>query len=186
MKRRSFRSRKTDYATIALHWLLVAALLVAVATGLSIGAEAPDRTWINALDIMLPRAAAWTAHLQAAVALVGVALAYAVYVPLAGLGRRIRFDRIRLLGLFRGSQPRWGAINIILYWVFFVVMLSELMTGGLLYFGYSNGVLRSFHWIGMWVILGYPVLHVLVHWKLGGLFQLLRVFRPAPLIPPPP
>jgi cytochrome b561 len=186
MRRPPFRSRKTDYGTIALHWLVVAALVVAVTTGLSIGAEAPDRTWINVLDRILPRSAAWTAHVEAAVALVAVAVAYAVYVALAGLGRRIRLDRIRLLGLFGRSQARWGAINIILYWLFYVTMLAELLTGGLLYFGYGSSALLNFHWIGMWAIVGYPVLHVLAHWRLGGTPQLLRVFRPAPLLPPPP
>jgi len=186
MRRRPFRSRKTDYGTIALHWLLVAALVVALATGLSIGSEAPDRTWINVLSRMLPNAAAWTAHLQSAVALIAVAVAYAVYVLLGGLGRRIRLDRIRLLGLLGRSQARWGAINIVLYWMFFLTMLAELITGGLIYFGYGSSLLLNLHWIGMWALLGYPALHVLAHWRLGGAPQLLRVFRPAPLQPPPP
>ena len=99
MRRRPFRSRKTDYGTIILHWLLVAALVVAIATGLSIGAEAPDRTWINVLAQILPNSAAWTAHRQSAIALVAVSVAYAVYVSSARLGRRIRLDRVRLLGL---------------------------------------------------------------------------------------
>jgi hypothetical protein len=186
MRRRQFRSRKTDYGTIILHWLLVAALVVAIATGLSIGAEAPDRTWINVVAQMLPSSAAWTAHRQSAIALVAVSVAYAVYVSSARLGRRIRLDRVRLLGLLGRSQARWAAINIILYWMFFVTMSTELITGGLLYFGYGNSILLDVHWIGMWVLLGYPALHVLVHWRMGGTPQLLRVFRPSSLIIAPP
>ena len=82
--------RKTDYGTVILHWLLVGALSVAIVTGLRIAGEVPDRTWINVLDFVLPKAAVWTAHIQAAVMLVAVAIAYAVYVSLASLGRRAR------------------------------------------------------------------------------------------------
>jgi hypothetical protein len=117
---------------------------------------------------------------------VAVSVAYAVYVSSARLGRRIRLDRVRLLGLLGRSQARWAAINIILYWMFFVTMSTELITGGLLYFGYGNSILLDVHWIGMWVLLGYPALHVLVHWRLGGTPQLLRVFRPSSLIIAPP
>jgi Prokaryotic cytochrome b561 len=178
--------RKTDYGTVILHWFLVAALSVAVLSGLRIGSEAPDRTWINVLDLVLPQATVWVAHIQAAVALVAVTIAYAIYMSLASLGRRVRFDRVRLFGLFGRHQARWGAINVGLYWTFYVTLLSELVTGGLLYFGYANSVVLKIHWIGMSVILGYAVLHVLTQWQLGGASQLLRIVRPAPLMPPPP
>ena len=58
----SGRGRKTDYGTVILHWLLVGALSVAIVTGLRIAGEVPDRTWINVLDFVLPKAAVWTAH----------------------------------------------------------------------------------------------------------------------------
>src|ERR1700722_20127473 len=111
MSRRSTPIRKTDYGTIILHWLLVGSFAVAAATGLRIAAESPDRTWINMLDLVLPRNLVWTAHIPAAVVLVAVALAYAIYIPLAGLGPRIRVDRVRLFGLVGHGHARWGAIN---------------------------------------------------------------------------
>ena len=61
------------------------ALAVATVTGLRIAAESPDRKWIDAFDLVLPRHLVWTAHMQVAVALVAVALAYTIYVALAGL-----------------------------------------------------------------------------------------------------
>jgi hypothetical protein len=182
----SGRGRKTDYGTVILHWLLVGALSVAIVTGLRIAGEVPDRTWINVLDFVLPKAAVWTAHIQAAVMLVAVAIAYAVYVSLASLGRRVRFDRVRLLGLFGRSEARWGSFNVALYWIFYLTLLAELATGGLLYFGYGNSAVASIHWIGMWTILGYVILHVPTQWMLGGAPQLLRILRPSQLIPPPP
>src|SRR4029434_5803376 len=42
------------------------------------------------------------------------------------------------------------------------------------------------HWVGTWVILAFVVLHVLTQYKSGGVAQLLRIFRPAPLPAPPP
>jgi hypothetical protein len=183
---RIVRGHKTDYGTVILHWLLVAVLAVAIATGLRIAGEAPDRTWINVFDFVLPGAAVWTAHIQAAVALIALTIAYVIYVSLGALVRRVRFDRVRLFGLFGRRESRWGAINVALYWMFYLTLLSELSTGGLLYFGYGNNAVLKIHWIGMWVILGYAVLHVLTQWQLGGASQLLRIFRPAALVPPPP
>ena len=68
------RQRKTDYGTIFLHWLLVAAIGAAFVSGLRIATEAPSRTWINLFDALLPRANVWTLHMEAAVALFAIAL----------------------------------------------------------------------------------------------------------------
>jgi Ethylbenzene dehydrogenase/Prokaryotic cytochrome b561 len=180
------RNRRTDYGTIVLHWALVGWLLVAFLSGLRIASETPDRTWINLLDSILPRSTVWTAHMPAGLALVAVALAYPVYMSLSGLARRIMLDRVRLLGLFGKSQARWGTINILLYWSFFAILLLQLATGGLLYFGQTGNIISTLHWIGTWLILGYAAAHVLAHWALGGKPQLLRIFRPAPIVPPTP
>jgi hypothetical protein len=186
MSRRRPRKRKTDYGTIILHWLLVGSLAVAVITGLRIAAEAPDRTWINSIDGLLPTSTVWTGHIPAAVALTAIAVAYATYVPLAGLARRIRLDKVRLRGLFGRKQQRWGAINVILYWGFYAILVVQLVTGGLLYFSYANAFLLEVHWYGMWVIFGYAALHVMSHWALGGSQQLLRIVRPTLLSPRTP
>ena len=95
------KQRKTDYGTIILHWLLVAAIGVAFVSGLRIATEAPDRTWINLFDALLPRASVWTSHIEAAVVLVAIAVAYAVYLTRSGLTRRVQLDKVRLRGLDR-------------------------------------------------------------------------------------
>src|SRR5450755_3824635 len=128
------RRRKTDYGTVILHWLLVAAFAVAFLSGLRIATEAPERGWINLFDAVLPRESVWIAHMQAAVVLVAVALGYTIYVTRSGLGRRIRLDKIRLRGLFGRGEARLGAINTVLTWIFFVTMLALIASGGLLYF----------------------------------------------------
>jgi hypothetical protein len=179
-------TRKTDYGTVILHWLLVGLLAIAIATGLRIATESPDRGWINILDLVLPKAAVWTSHLQCAVLLTALAAAYVVYVSRVHLGQRVRLDRVRLRGLLGRRLARWGTINVVLYWLFFVVMLSQLVTGVLLYFGYANSHMVRAHWIGLWLILSYVPLHLCSQWKLGGAAQLLRVFRPSRLVAPPP
>src|ERR1700744_2568127 len=111
------RRRKTDYGTVILHLTLVAATGVAFLSGLRIATEAPDRTWINFFDAVLPRAHVWDAHIFSAVLLTSIAPAYAVYIVRSGLGRRVQLDKIRLLGLFR-RRERLVSLNILLTWGF--------------------------------------------------------------------
>ena len=181
------RHRKTDYGTIILHWSFVAAFAVALLSGLRIATESPDRTWINLFDVFLPRDSVWTAHMQAAVVLVALALAYIVYIIKSGLGRRIQLDSVRLRGLIGCGPSRLSAVNACLTWIFFVTMLALLVSGSLLYFGlYSSHDMAMLHWVGTWVILAFAVLHVVTQYGIGGTSQLLRIFRPAPLPAPPP
>jgi hypothetical protein len=180
------RDRKTDYGTIILHWLLVGTFCVALLSGLRIATETPERLWINVLDAVLPRQSVWVRHMQAALILVAVALAYVVYVIRSGLIRRIRLDGVRLRGLFGRAEARLGAFNVFLCWVFFVAMLLLMASGGALYFGVLAGYnIVSLHWYATWAILVFSALHVATHLKIGGLSQLLRIFRPTVLPPPP-
>jgi cytochrome b subunit of formate dehydrogenase len=181
------RKRKTDYGTIILHWVLVIASCVAFLTGLRIAAEAPDRTWINAFDILLPHVNVWTTHMQAAVVLVAVAVGYTIYLARSGLSRRVLLDKIRLRGLFGRKQARLGAISVVLNWVFFLSMLSLIITGGLLYFGMLAGYdAAMIHWSATWVMMAFAAFHILTHFRIGGVSQLLRIFRPERLPAPPP
>ena len=165
----------------------MAAFAVALVTGLRIATETPDRTWINWFDAVLPRDGVWIAHMQAAIVLVAVAIGYIVYMFRSGLGRRVQLDRVRLRGLFGRGQARLSAVIALMYWIFFVTMSGLLVSGGLLYFGFYSGYdVAMLHWVGTWVILAFVVLHVLTQFKSGGVSQLLRIFRPAPLPAPPP
>lgn len=184
--RKLTRSRKSDYGTVLLHWILFASFVVALLTGLRIASETPDRTWINALDSVLPASWAWTGHMKAAVILVAVSLAYPAYIASAGLNRRVRFDCARLVSLFGNRAQRWGAINVALYWLFYVAFLVQIVTGCLMYMGNAGASAVRVHWLGMWFMLGYVLLHILAHMKIGGVAQLLRILRPARLVAPPP
>ncbi len=180
------RRRKTDYGTIILHWVLVAAFGVALFSGLRIATEMPDRGWINLLDAVLPRSGVWVSHMQAAIVLVAVSLAYAIYLIRSGLSRRVALDRSRLRGLLGRRQARLGTISVILSWGFFAAMLALMASGGALYFGiYAGYTAVMVHWYATWLLLGFTALHVLTHYRLGGSSQLLRIFRPQGLPAPP-
>ena len=181
------RRRKTDYGTILLHWMLVAAICVAFVTGLRIASEAPDRSWINWIDFLLPRTGVWTSHMQAAVVLVAIAIAHAVYLVRSGLSRRVQLDKIRLRGLVGRKQAMLATFSALLTWAFFITMLTLIVTGGALYFGVRAGYeIATLHWWASWVVPVFVGLHVLLHYYMGGRSQLLRIFRPERLPPPPP
>ena len=92
---------------------------------------------------------------------------------------------MRLMGLFGRARVRWGALNVVLYWTFFAAMLTELVTGAMLYLGHG-GSTATIHRYATWVIIAYAFAHVLLQFVLGGVPQVLRIFRPALLAPPAP
>lgn len=177
--------KKTDFGTVLLHWTLVALLVVAVATGLRIALDGPhDLRWLHAWDFLLPRSIVWTAHIPVGTALIALALSYAIYMSKAGLARRVRPDLARLKGIAGRASARYGGLNILLYWVLFIALAIELITGSMLYIGYG-GWAAEMHYLTTWVIVGYVPAHVAVHYAIGGKRQLLRVFNPGPLAPRP-
>src|SRR5262245_17411981 len=183
----SMKDRKTDYGTVILHWLFAAGLGVAFVTGLRIATEAPDRQWLNFLDAILPRENVWVPHMQAALVLVGLTLTYVVYLFRSGLTARVRLDQIRLRGLFGNGQVRLRAWNAALTWALFATIAALLVSGGMLYFGlFAGHDVAMVHWYATWAFPVLVTLHVLMHARLGGLAQLLRIFRPSRLAPPPP
>jgi len=170
-----------------LHWLLVAAIGAAFASGLRIATEAPSRTWINLFDALLPRTNVWTLHIEAALALIAVAVAYTVYLARSGLSRRVQLDKIRLRALIGRKQGRLGAVSVLLSWLFFLTMTTLIVSGGLLYFGLLAGQsVAAAHWWASWAVPVFTCLHIFVQIMIGGTSQLCRIFRPGRLPPPPP
>src|SRR5262249_13937863 len=157
-------SPKTDFGTVILHWALVALFVTCVLTGLRIATVSPfDFGWIHALDAILPSSTVWTAHVPIAVALFGLGFACAAYRAGAGLMRRIRPDRVRLMGIFRGGQALWVAINTMLTWLILLTMLEQLVTGYLIYLGYG-GTAVELHRDGTWLLIAVSIGHVVTHW----------------------
>ena len=179
--------RKTDYGTIILHWVLVGGIGVTIVTGLRMATEGPDHLWLNAFDSFLPRTHVWVPHIWASVILVAVAVAYPIYASKSGLSRRVQIDKSRVRALVGKRQaPRLGALGAFMTWIFFLSMIALIVTGGCLYFGvFANHFVRSVHYYATWSVISFIGLHVLNHAAIGGMSQLMRVFRPEKLPAPP-
>ena len=179
--------RKTDYGTIILHWVLVGGIGVTLVTGLRMATEGPDHLWLNAFDSFLPRTHVWVPHIWASVILVAVAVAYPIYASKSGLSRRVQIDKSRVRALVGKRQaPRLGALGAFMTWIFFLSMIALIVTGGCLYFGvFANHFVRSVHYYATWSVISFIGLHVLNHAAIGGMSQLMRVFRPEKLPAPP-
>lgn len=165
-----------------LHWLLVLALLVSLFTGLRLAADEPGLRWLRALDFLLPQGDVWGLHIAAGLLMIGLAGAYVVYLHQARLSRRVKLDRARLSGLLRRGRARWGALNVLLYWSFFLTFAIQLATGLLLFLGHGGSVTKV-HLAAAFFLLAFPLLHVAAHWAYGGWGQVLRILRPVRLDP---
>ncbi len=167
--------RKTDPGTIALHWSLVATLSVCLTTGLKIAADGPDAGLLGMIAAFLPASNVWFLHIVAGVGVMALAAAYPIYIHGSGLTGRLRLDGARLARI--ASEP-WAALNVMLYWLLFALLATQVVTGLMLHRGFG-GATVALHLFVTWMILLYTLAHVLAHAAHGGLVQLLRVLRPA-------
>jgi len=176
---------KTDVGTILLHWWLVGTLVVSTLSGLRFAVDMPDTSYIKFLEPALPVDKIWILHVLSGVSVMALAGAYPIYLAATGLGRRIWPDRARLAALTVRGPARWGAINVLLYWILFLCLAGQVITGVLMHRGYG-GILVEFHLLLTWLIVGYAFIHVFAHFAFGGVRQLLRVFRPSRIPTPSP
>jgi len=172
------RKKQTDAGTILLHWLLAGSLVVSTLTGLRFAVQMPDTGYLAWVEPMLPVAKIWIIHIFAGVSVMALAIAYLFYLRSTGLSRRIWPDRARLAALKTPGPARWGAVNVLLYWVLFACLAAQIVTGLMLHRGYG-GEFVDLHLVVTFVIIGYAVAHVLAHFAMGGTTQLMRVLRPS-------
>ncbi|MCW2315088.1 cytochrome b subunit of formate dehydrogenase [Rhodoblastus acidophilus] len=178
MQFRYRKKKRTDTGTVILHWLLAVSLALSVLTGLRFAVDMPDTGYLSIVAPYLPVAKIWIIHILAGVTLIGVAVAYLLYLRNAGLFRRVALDRTRLAALKCPGPARWSAVNVLLYWLFFASLAVQIVTGVILHRGYG-GVIVTLHLWATWAILFYAVSHVLAHLAMGGLGQVLRIVRPS-------
>ncbi len=175
---------RSDLGTIVVHWLITASLLGAALTGLAIASvDFPDLWLVHHLGFLLPGENVWPLHLEMGIALIGSLAAYVTYMSRANLGGRVAFTAARLRALFMTGRPRWAAVNMLLYWMLFIALTLEILSGLLLFLGF--GGMLTIHLHLTWFFLAYLVLHPTVHWLYGGEGQLWRIFRPQIRIPQP-
>lgn len=171
--------RRAPVATVLLHWGMVLALAVSLATGFRIAADAPDARFTRALAPWLPQGDVLLWHLVSGASILGLALAYGLYQGLSGLGRRLLPGRLAPGGA-RGYRFR---VHLVLYWSLFGLVGLATLTGLLQYLG-AHAIplapLAAVHRAAAFGLLAYLALHVAAHMAAGGARALLPIFLPRP------
>jgi hypothetical protein len=173
-------SRRTDVGTVVLHWLNATAFFVSLLTGLRIAADNVDAVVSKWLAPILPQGEIWTWHFIAGLALFFCASAYLLYMRRSGLFRRVALKKTRVFVLPTANKLRFGALNVVLHWALYAIIIVMTTTGVMLYLGHG-GWWVYVHSITAFVAIGYVVAHLASHFAFGGVQQWLRVFRPSPL-----
>ncbi|PVB62226.1 ethylbenzene dehydrogenase-related protein [Labrenzia sp. 011] len=171
---------RSDIGTILLHWTLFIAILVSLLTGLRLSSDAEGAWFSKLFEPILPQGEIWTWHFVSAVFVLAVIFAYAAYMSLARLKRRISSKKIVVLTLPASNKLRIAALNVIAYWILFAAVIVLSATGVLLYLGHGD-IWVTVHYIAALVVLTYIGTHVILHYCYGGVEQLLRLFRPQAL-----
>ena len=170
----------TDVGTFALHWIVAIAFLVSLFTGIRIAADAliaPISQWLTPI---LPYGEVWTWHFVAGLVLFFGSSAYALYIARSGLAERNAVIKIRALLMRAPAEMKWAAINVILHWFIYGLVVLMFATGLMLYLGYG-GWWVYVHSTAAFVGLCYIFVHVIAHYMFGGWMQLLRIFKPTRL-----
>ncbi len=171
---------RSDAGTILLHWLTVLSMAVSLATGLRISADGQFSEWARKLSAILPTGEVWTLHILAGLLLCGIMLTYWIYLQRAALIDRNAPSRMATLRPPTNRRLRWRAFNVALHWFAYTAIGALTITGIALYLGYASWFL-TIHNALAWAMLAYFVIHTLAHLMLGGIEQVLRLFRPVPL-----
>jgi cytochrome b subunit of formate dehydrogenase len=170
---------RTDAPTMVLHWALVLTLLLSLASGLRIMADAQDTTISHAMRPILLQGAVVDWHVASAFCLTALVIAYVVFLWRARLGSRVAPD----LGAVASPDrtARWTALNRVLYWVAFGLLLIGAVTGALLYFTpylLPTQTVTALHGFAAWGLILYVPLHIAAQLALGGMRQLAKILTP--------
>ena len=172
---------RSDGGTVLLHWLTVASMLTSLFTGMRISADGPGTPLASVLDQILPEGEIWTWHIVAGLILMSCTTAYVAYLRRASLGDRNSAVRLRTLTPPTTPRLRLRAINVALHWFAYAAILTLSVSGIILYIGYGNWFV-TVHRALAWSMLFYVLIHTAAHLIYGGFDQILRLFRPEPLV----
>ena len=171
----------TDVGTLTLHWVTAAAFVVSLFTGIRIAADALSAPFSHWLSPILPQGEIWTWHFLAGLTLFFAASAYLVYVWRAGLANRNALKKTRVMVMPVASKMRFGALNVLLHWAAYLIVVIMTVTGVTLYFGFGGWIV-SVHSYVAFIGLAYVFIHAIAHYLFGGWWQVFRIFRPAKLV----
>ena len=177
------RWRRGDAPTVALHWLVALLLLVSLATGFRVAADALEAGWWRGVAARIaPQGAVLLWHIASACALLAAAAGYVTFLVRARQVGRVRLDA-RQLAYLRSpdARRRWKSVNVLIYWLAFGLVFAAGTTGLLMYSDLVNRAawrLSHFHrWIA-WSLAGYVVLHVSAQLALDGWRALYAILVP--------
>ncbi|MEO8241179.1 MAG: cytochrome b/b6 domain-containing protein [bacterium] len=168
---------RTDVGTVVLHWVVLIAVVVLLMTGLRFSSDDIHHLWLRDFDAQLWSENLWQLHMIAGYALTVSLVVYANYLARARLFDRIRVNAARMQALFGTPKSRWSSIHVLMSWAFLIAAAAACVTGWLTYYGLAGPAVRI-HLLCSWVILTFPVLHVLALLRIGGVPHLARILRP--------
>jgi len=170
---------RADLPTVLIHWGLVLTLLTSVSTGWRIASMTDSNALWRWADVLLLQGNVLRWHFISAALLTALVIAYLGFLWRMGLGSRLALR----LASFKSPDrtTRWQAVNKLVYWIAFALLLGAASTGALMYF--MPGLLPTeplvrVHELLSWGFVGYIVLHVLAQLLLGGVWQLLKIVTP--------
>ena len=178
----SGKAPRTDIGTLVIHWTVTIACIITLVTGLRLASDQEFSLVWRAIAPVLPQGEIWSWHIISGLALYFASTAYAVYMFRSGLKRRVALAKVRALTMPVPRKTKWGAVNVLLHWALYGLLLIQTVTGFLLYLGHG-GWWVTIHSFTATAVLIYIVAHSISHFGYGGLQQLLRLFRPSPLVP---
>lgn len=179
---RSRRFGRVDAPTVILHWLVSLLALVSFVTGFRIAGDAPQVGWANAIAQFAPQGNVLFWHVVSAWGLVAAVAGYVVFLFQARVLRRVALDADRIKALrSQTRQVRWRAINVLIYWLAFVLIGAAALTGTLMFSETVSVSASSLAWLHRGIAIGlagFALLHVAGHLMGGGWRALLPIVLP--------
>ena len=177
------RWRRGDAPTVALHWLVALLLLVSLATGFRVAADALEAGWWRGVAARIaPQGAVLLWHIASACALLAAAAGYVTFLVRARQVGRVRLDARRRAGLRSpDARRRWKAVNVLIYWLAFGLVFAAGTTGLLMYSDLVNRAEWHLSHLHRWIafsLAGYVVLHVSAQLALDGWRALYAILVP--------
>ncbi|WP_227369771.1 ethylbenzene dehydrogenase-related protein [Halomonas sp. M20] len=177
------RIPKTDITTICLHWALVVTLVFSLLTGFRIAVDKPDATLAPLLSGILLQGDVIQWHSWTALALGAVMIAYIIFLIRARLTNRVSVSAGQQHGSTSNKRhSRLKKINILIYWMAFILLFLAAITGLVLYIApglLPYWLITDTHQLLAWIIIAYVFLHVIAQLALGGVPQLLKILNPT-------
>lgn len=170
-----YRKPRADADLDILQWLVIAAMLVCLTTGLPHGADAPESYWIRPLADWFSDPDAALLHLITGLVLSAIGLLL--------VGRVLHARAVRWTPSGAGRQSPDGVLR----GVVFVLLSAQGVTAIGLCTGVGGTVLVA-HYTSAVLLIAVPLMYVLALFAHGHIAEVLRVLRPGPLVdaPPPP